>query len=286
MKKVLSILFFLGTIAAQSSPFNSFDVVIYSEYYFDGIMVEIDAEVKGESLPLNFEMNVPANSDSVFFVGGTAASDTEVKHLSVLNTNNRSFVQISVVEPKFRMFIFYPVEKNGIERSGVFNLQINHNVDDVHIIIQEPLVAENFSFSEKEAETFQDQHGLNFRRIHLHDYKANTNKPVSFNYQNPSGDISINVLQTMLSNDETAPSPPNQKASTAPVRHKLPLWQPLAVLGIVAIVVGGMFYSQRKSELKIGAVKVSDKSKGKFCTNCGTAVQIDHKFCANCGGEL
>ena len=68
MKKVLSILLLLGVLSAQSSPFNTFDVVIYPEYYFDGIMVEIGAEVKNESLPLNLEMSVPTNADAYFML--------------------------------------------------------------------------------------------------------------------------------------------------------------------------------------------------------------------------
>ena len=125
MKKVLFILFQLGALVGQSSSFDLFDVIVYSEYYFDGIMAEVDGEVKAESLPLNFEMGVPANTDSVFFVSGSADSEAEVKHLSVLNTNNRSFIQVSVLESKFRIFIFYPIEKNGTNRSGEFNLEIN-----------------------------------------------------------------------------------------------------------------------------------------------------------------
>ncbi|MEA1880790.1 MAG: zinc ribbon domain-containing protein [Candidatus Marinimicrobia bacterium] len=286
MKIVLSILFFMGTLLSQSSPFNSFDVVVYPEYYFNGIMTEIDGEVKNENLPLNLEITVPANTDSVFFVSGTAASEAEVKHLSVLNTNNRSFIQVSVVESKFRMFIFFPIEKTGTERSGAFSLEINHHIEDAHMIIQEPLVAENFTFSEKEAETFQDQHGLNFRRIHLHDFRANTNKTISFFYRNPSGDISINELQTMLSSDAASAPTRAETPNTAPVRHKLPLWQPLLVLGIVATVIGGMFYSQRKIEMKSESLKSPAGGKGKFCTHCGTPVQANHKFCANCGGQL
>ena len=260
MKKVLFILFQLGALVGQSSSFDLFDVIVYSEYYFDGIMAEVDGEVKTESLPLNFEMGVPANTDSVFFVSGSADSEAEVKHLSVLNTNNHSFIQVSVLESKFRIFIFYPIEKNGTNRSGEFNLEINHDIEDAHIILQEPLVAENFTFSEKDAETFQDQHGLNFKRIHLNNFRANTNKSVSFNYENPSNDISINTLQGMLSDNAPASAPQPSQSKTPPVRHRLPLWQPLVVLGVVAIVVGWMFYTQRKLENKGEMVTVHELS--------------------------
>ena len=287
MKKSILALLFLKVIVAQSSPFTLFDAVVYSEYYFDGIMVEVNGEVKIGSLPLNLEMGVPASTDSVFFVSGTAETESEVKTLSVLKTNNHSFIQVNVLESKFRIFVFYPINKEGSDRSGVFNLEINQHVDDAHIVIQEPLVAENFTFSEKEAETFQDQHGLNFRRIHIHDYRANKRKSITFTYQNPSGEISINKLQEMLSEENVGTGQPNQPTvSEPPVRHKLPLWQPLVLLGIVSVAVGFIFRVQQKSELKDKAINKSEITQGNYCPQCGSAVQAEHKFCANCGGQL
>jgi len=148
-------------------------------------------------------------------------------------------------------------------------------------------VAENFSFSEKDAETFQDQHGLNFRRIHIHDYRANKRKSITFTYQNPSGEISINKLQEMLSEGNIGPAQPKQPiVGEPPVRHKLPLWQPLVVLGIVSVAVGFMFRVQQKSELKDKTINKSEITQGNYCPQCGSPVQAEHKFCANCGGQL
>lgn len=287
MKKSILALLFLKVIVAQSSPFNLFDAVVYSEYYFDGIMVEINGEVKNGSLPLNLEMGIPASTDSVFFVSGSAEMESEVKTLSILKTNNRSFIQVNVLESKFRIFVFYPIDKEGSDRSGVYHLEINQHVDDAHIVIQEPLVAENFTFSEKEAETFQDQHGLNFRRIHIHDYRANKRKSITFTYQNPSGEISINKLQEMLSEGNVGTAQPKQPTvSEPPVRHKLPLWQPLVVLGIVSVAVGFMFRVQQKSELKEKTINKAEITEGNYCPQCGSTVQAEHKFCAKCGGQL
>jgi len=288
MRQYLFILLFLSALNAQNSSFNSFDVVIYPEYYFEGIMAEVDAEVKENKFPLTLRMNIPSNSDSVFFVGGTPSNDSNVKTLSILKEGKASSIEVDVVESKFRLFIFYDLVKNKDKRSGSFELRLNHSIDDAHIIVQEPLVAESFTFSENDAESFQDQHGLNFKRIHLNNFKVNTSKTVTFGYRNPSGDISINVLQNRLSNDERISSPPEVNSSiTPPIRHKLPLWQPLLVLGLVAIVVGWMFSVQLKRE-KAGVEKVSTtvNKKGGFCTHCGKSVESKNKFCANCGGKL
>ena len=288
MRQYLFILLFLSALNAQNSSFNSFDVVIYPEYYFEGIMAEVDAEVEENKFPLTLRMNIPSSSDSVFFVGGTPSNDSNVKTLSILKEGKTSSIEVDVVESKFRLFIFYDLVKNKDKRSGSFELRLNHSIDDAHIMVQEPLVAESFTFSENDAESFQDQHGLNFKRIHLNNYKVNTSKTVTFDYRNPSGDISINVLQNRLSNDESISSPPEVNSSiTPPIRHKLPLWQPLLVLGLVAIVVGWMFSIQLKKE-KAGVEKVSTtvNKKGGFCTHCGKSVQSKNKFCANCGGKL
>lgn len=287
MKRFIISLFFLGLTTAQESPFTNFDVVLYPEYYFEGLMAEVDGEIKEGQLPLNFEMDVPANTDSVFFVSGTASSDAEVKNLSVLKKDKRSFIQVSIFESKFRTFIFFDGEKDGALRRGDFTLKLNHPVDDAHIILQEPLVAENFSFSEPGAESFQDQHGMTFHRVHIHDFKANTPKRVTFAYENPSGEISINKLQTMLSEDDRTAAPvPTPGTSQKPVRHKLPLWQPLTVLAVVAVTVGWMASVQRKKEKSESSASTTKSAEGKFCTHCGEGIFPEHKFCTHCGGKL
>jgi len=286
MNRLFAFVFFLGFNYAQVSPFNSYDVVLYPEYYFDGLMAEIDAEVKDESLPLDLEIRVPINADSIFFVSGTASSEAEVKNLPILNSKNRSFVKINILESKFRLFIFYNLDKKGNRRTGVYELELNHFINDAHIIVQVPLVAEGFTFSEKDSEEFKDQHGINFQRVHLHDFMANTIKSVSFSYENPTGEISINKLQTMLSTDDQiiSPSTPNS-INQIPIRHKLPLWQPLAVLGVVSLTVGWMFSVNRKKEMVQQPSSKSSTNKGSFCTNCGQSFLPEHKFCSNCGGH-
>ena len=290
MKQYVFFIITLSALSAQSKPFNSFNVIIYPEYYFEGIMAELEAEIKQENLPLGFKMSVPDNSDSIFFVSGDSFSDPDVKNLKILKEDNRSFINVNINDAKFRLFIFYDLVKNNDNRFGSFELELNHPIDDAHIILQEPLVAEDFVFSEKDIEPFKDQHGINFKRIHLNNFLANTNKSISFEYRNPSGDISINKLQTILSNDDQntdlLPVQPTSNSSILPpIRHKLPYWQPLLLLSVIATIVGWIYSRELKNE-KSMPLKVSNQKKGKFCTQCGSPVQLKDKFCSNCGGEL
>ena len=91
----------------------------------------------------------------------------------------------------------------------------------------------------------------------------------------------------MLSDENVGSAQPNQPTvSEPPVRHKLPLWQPLVLLGIVSVAVGFMFRVQQKSELKDKTINKSEITQGNYCPQCGSTVQAEHKFCANCGGQL
>ena len=60
--------------------------------------------------------------------------------------------------------------------------------------------------------------------------------------------------------------------------HRLPLWEPFEVLGILAILVGIVFYNQKD----YGGVSNGEK----YCPGCGKKISISDKYCANCGGKL
>ena len=90
----------------------------------------------------------------------------------------------------------------------------------------------------------------------------------------------------MLSTDDQIISPPSPNISDqAPIRHKLPLWQPLAILGVVSLTVGWMFSVNTKKESSLDLNATSLSKKGSFCTSCGQLLLPEHKFCSNCGGH-
>ena len=277
----------LLSLYAQTSPFKTFDIVIYPEYYFSGVMAEIEAEAIEGNLPLDLKFQVPSSTDSIFYVSGDVDTPS-IEEMNFSKEGRFSYINKKVNDKKFRIFVFYDLDKNGTKRTGKFDFQLNHPVDDAHIVVQEPLVSNNFIFSEQNHEDFKDQHGINFKRIHVNNYASNFIKSVSFTYDNPTQDISMNALQKGAQNSQNADSPQNAK----PIRHTLPLWQPLVALGVVSVVVGGMFYRQISSEASLKEQKSKPenskpaKSKGKFCTECGNKILPMNKFCANCGAKL
>ncbi len=262
----------------QNSKFKEFNIVVYPEYYFPGVMVEIDGITDSTALPFAVEITVPANTDSVFFISGAESDENAVLPVMVKTAGDRHYIHLNLTETEFRTFVFYNMEVNGDRRSGTFTMQISEDLEKAHLIVQEPIVAEDWSYSEKESDVFQDQHGVTFHRLHLHDYQANTVREISFSYSNPSGKTSMIQLQAMLSGGGTMGAPQNSR-TTAPVRHTLPQWQPLAILAVLAVVIGLLFSRQRRQE---GA---GAKPKGKFCTSCGHPLEKEDKFCSHCGAK-
>ncbi len=277
-KIIYSALFFWALAWGQNSKFKEFNIVVYPEYYFPGIMVEIDGITDSTALPFEVEIAVPANTDSVFFISGAESDENAVFPVVVQTADDRHYIHLNLIDTEFRAFVFYNMDVNGDRRSGKFTMQVSENLEKAHLIIQQPIVAENWSYFEKDSDVFQDQHGVTFHRLHLHDYQANTVHEISFSYSNPSGKTSMIQLQAMLSGGGTMAAPQNARTTT-PVRHNLPQWQPLAILAVLAVVVGLLFSRQRRQEGSRG------KPKGKFCTSCGHPLEKEDKFCSNCGAK-
>ena len=58
--KLLTKIFLLSFIFANESPFSKFDAVVYPQFYYNGVMVEIEGSLKNESTPLDFKMIMPS----------------------------------------------------------------------------------------------------------------------------------------------------------------------------------------------------------------------------------
>lgn len=279
MKKIILLLSLISSfIFGQGPVFKQFDIIVYPEYYFSGIMVELNGTVADITQPVELEITVPANTDSVFYVAGVPENEAEVTSLTVLTENGRNFIRLNIRDESFRAFIFYEIDKNGHERSGSFTFQANIFLEDAHLIIQEPVMAENFDISADGAEPFDDQHGMTFYRLHLHDLQPNAQSTISFSYINHTEQTSIQQLQQMLSGNSALPNSAPKKER--PIRHTLPLWQPITVLGVLAVSMGVIFMVQKKRD------NAHPSSGNQYCTSCGKQVDPNNKFCSSCGGKL
>ena len=64
-------------------------------------------------------------------------------------------------------------------------------------------------------------------------------------------------------------------------RYRLPTYEPYLILGVVAVIIGAVFW---RAEKKRGGT--SEKNGKNFCSNCGSRTGGSGNFCSNCGMKL
>ncbi len=257
---------------------DAINIRVYPEYYYKGVMVEMEAIVSADSESENIAIILPNKADSVFFIGGIPSPDSEVIPLTILEDGPYSKVEFSAKNAQFRLFVFYNPFDSGHEKNLVWTTGSNYAMKNVHLSVQVPVMAEQFELSRKVSSEDTDQHGILFKSIHLGEISANKVELIEASYHNASGQTTIEALRAQLSQPKAQSSQPVVNHDK-PKRHTLLLWEPLAILGVLSIIIGIMYYSSNK---EVG----SPKGNKNFCSSCGGKLEDKDKFCSNCGEKV
>ena len=265
----------------DESPFQDFVVGIWPEYDHPGILVIYTGSIKEKYLPLLLEARVPDQTTFAFAIG---QSDTmnSLQPVPIVEKNGRKWISTPLVRESFQLELYFNPFGSTEIREGEITLQLNHPLGRYHIAVQQPLAAEAFVFSEPDAETFRDEHGLQYSRSHLPSLPAGQLKTISFSYTNRNGKLSIDLLQEMLGSSPEKPSSSPGKTGGKIDRYKLPTYQPLVMLALLSIVIGFIFWKTNYKTPRFGL----NKDKRSFCPNCGIKIGTDDSFCSKCGNEL
>lgn len=279
MKKYLfSIFIFLYNPISAQSTISDLNIYIYPEYYYSGIMVEINGEVDLSDIPFSMEMLVPAMTDSVFFVSGSPNDQSEVKTLNIKDANSMRWVHLELNKSPFRIFVFYNPFNSSVTREIQYPLQFSTSLSEFHVFVQEPLISTSFNI-DLESTSNKDQHNIVFHQIHFQGLKEMSKEIINLSYDNLSGKTTMQYLQGRLSensinNDEST----QQKDNKIPKRHRLPLWEPIAVLGVLSVLSGMLFFNNNQN-------KKNGKNKN-FCSKCGNKLDKSDKYCSICGSNI
>lgn len=279
MKKYLfSIFIFLYNPISAESTISDLNIYIYPEYYYSGIMVEINGKVNLSDIPFSMEMLVPAMTDSIFFVSGSPNDQSEVKTLNIKDENSMKWVHLELNKSPFRVFVFYNPFNSSVSREIQYPLQFSTSLSEFHVFVQEPLISTSFNI-DLESTSNKDQHNIVFHQIHFQGLKEMSKEIINLSYDNLSGKTTMQYLQGRLSensinNDEST----QQKDNKIPKRHRLPLWEPIAVLGVLSVLSGVLFFNNNQN-------KKNGKNKN-FCSKCGNKLDKSDKYCSICGSNI
>ena len=277
-KYLFIILLFICSSLIASSKINDLNVYIYPEYYYSGVMVEINGKINLPDSSFSMKMLVPTLTDSVFYVSGTTNDESEVQVLDIKDENSMKWVHLDLNKSSFRVFVFYNPFNSSITRNIEYPLQFTASLGEFHVFVQEPLVSTNFNI-DLESTSNTDQHNIVFHQIHFQELKEMSKEVIYFNYDNPSKKTTMQYLQEKLvknpgSNNEVL----DMKKNRTPIRHRLPLWEPFAVLGSLSILVGAVFLNNNQNK--------SIKNRKNYCSKCGNKLKTNDKFCSTCGDKV
>ena len=277
-KYLFIILLFIYSSLIASSKINDLNVYIYPEYYYSGVMVEINGKINLPDSSFSMKMLVPTLTDSVFYVSGTTNDESEVQVLDIKDENSMKWVHLDLNKSSFRVFVFYNPFNSSIIRNIEYPLQFTASLGEFHVFVQEPLVSTNFNI-DLESTSNKDQHNIVFHQIHYQELKEMSKEVIYFNYDNPSKKTTMQYLQEKLVNN---PGSNNEvldmKKNRTPIRHRLPLWEPFAVLGSLSILVGALFLNNNQNK--------SIKNRKNYCSKCGNKLKTNDKFCSTCGDKI
>ena len=251
-----------------SQTLDNVQVNIYPEYYYSGIMVELEAFVEKDNTIEKIDFTLPSDADSVFLIMGVPGPNSEEIPLNINKGDPYSSVNFDIAESQFRLFVFYNPFSSGHIRQ--FNWAMGSNVvmKNVHMAFQVPIMAEQFTMSVQTESEDRDQHGILFKKVHAGDIAINAVSSVSVSYMNYTGFTTMENLRAQLEMPDSPEVQPHVQEK-ALKRHTLMLWEPLAILGVLFLIIGVLFHKHQGHD--------------DVCTSCGKPIDTSNKFCSNCG---
>jgi len=277
MKKIKLMSLFLSIFRLINAEqyLDAVNVNLFPEYYYSGVMVEMEAVIVADSESEIISLSLPAEADSVFFIGGIPNPNSEVISLTILKGAPYSHVEFSAAHDQFRLFVFYNPFDSGYEKYFRWSMGTNIAMKNVHYSVQVPVMAEQFVVSRDISSEERDQHGIIFKSIHIGEISGGTVVSLDVSYINSSGQTTMEYLRAQLEQPQVQNPEPVVEHSK-PKRHTLLLWEPLAILGVLSIIIGLMYYSSNKNTHY-------SKENRNFCRSCGSKLNFIDIFCANCG---
>lgn len=280
-----------GLGAQAGSPFNSFDIFIYPEYDHPGVGIFVEGSIKPGEYPRFLEMQVPLET-TVALLHKQVAGEDASERIEIQRREGQAFLPLELTEPQFQIqYYFNPFSADGSDRSFTFDIVTNEILPEWHLTIQQPAKAEDFRHSLENADELDGEFGLKFYRQHIDGLAAGKPYSVQVSYRNPGGQLTMNVVQAIM-RQQQAEGRPDPRAPVNP-RTRLPLVATVVLL-MGAVVFAGLKFMGRRTgaasspaaspeQSPAAADKVKPKCIKKFCTVCGTPLRPGAKFCASCG---
>lgn len=278
-------------LAAQSTltEIESMAVEIWPDYDDTAVLVLLTGFLPPEtSYPATLTIPLPENTDVnavAYITEENAMTDKGVEYEIVGNE-----LILTSSDPGFRVEFYIPYSADGLDREFSYTWQnMNTAVNDLRILVQEPLAASELSTIPNTATATPGNDGLTYHTILAQAVAAGEPFTVNVAYTMSSEELTANLLnnQTSVTASDSAP-PPTTSTPEASTSSNLNWPLILAGFGFFLIVIAGIWQIATKRANGKPAKpqqkrQTARSTKANFCRQCGTKLQPSDKFCRDCG---
>lgn len=288
----------LPSAAAQtpSAALASLAVELWPDYDRPAVLVLLTGALPASApLPATVTIPVPPDADinavARFNEAGALLSDVDY-------TVENGLLTMTVPSDRFRVEYYAPYQVDGTTYSYPFDWTADLDIDQMTVVVQQPLAATDITISPTPSGTADRGDGLTYHTLAARPVGAG--EPVSV-------DVAYTVEAPVLS----APSQtlPAETQATAPAATGTSAgdgfnpWWLAAIAGALVLIGGAWYMGQRQGRSASRArkpqparpakpkpaAKATPADKGnaaKFCHNCGQPARAADVFCRHCGTPL
>ena len=287
MKHFLKIIIFLiiTNFSLSQTKVGKVEFVlgIFPEYDNENVLTMLQFNIPDSLLPYKAVIDVPKNITS-FFELDTSNSLVE-KELQ-----NLGKLKVRTSNPQYYCQFYFDLERNNTERKINYQLKLDRDLNNFHVLVQQPLGMSEFSHTLENAEVFNDEYNLTYHRSLIENLEKNKSLNISINYFKNSDITTLEILEKILmdhshGNEQDGFRHEHEHVSNNEIHEKFDkskYYGFLFGLPLILIFIGIYNYSKKSNLNSI------DNKLIRFCSHCSKQYEIKNKqkFCKNCGSEI
>ncbi|MFZ6030469.1 MAG: zinc ribbon domain-containing protein [Chloroflexota bacterium] len=277
--------------AQESLHLATLDVNLWPEYDLPSMLVIYNFTLPANtSLPVDVHFRIPISVGQAFGFGYYPDDGTTIPVQE--NYGQRADGSWLIVSFTMRSLNgtleYYDASltaSNGLHRFE-YLWPGDYAVDDLSIILQQPVLAQNVQLSTPAESTFRGSNGLLYHRVHVGKLLEGATYSLALDYEKSSPRLSVENMGV-------------EPASPMPEDNPTPWFSWLvASLGVALIVGGVVWYMwllrrtraagkfRRHRRMAEPDARIMPADDGLYCHQCGRRASSGDRFCRACGTAL
>lgn len=269
MMRIIKFIICLSWVGLLNADLSHGRMSIIPEYDQNMVTILFSGHRADSLNNLPFLFSVPDDVDSVSLIKTKADGNLDFIIVTTEKKKGQKWVSVPETLVEFAFMINSSKFPNPGERQFEYRLSFSEIITHLNLEIQEPIAAENFSYSGFLGESSKDPHGQITHSIQWDLIEMDKINTISFSYLNPRGLTTRSALTELMAISQQKDKPVIKPKKIK--RYKLYIWEPLIALGVVSIFIAlVLMYSK-------------NQTPNLLCSFCGQKINPSDKFCPKCG---